>query len=1012
MPFAHLHVHTEYSVLDGLATVPEHVNQAVNLGQTHMAITDHGVLCGLNEFYRTCKKHGVEPVLGEEFYFVPDAKWRPAKGSKERGERYHVVILAKGERGYRTLVELASASHRQFYSKPLLDRPLLESLGSEAENLICLSGCAGSIISQASYRSLDEGSEEIEWWREIFPNFFIEIQDHSTPFDYKLNKRLIKLARKFKVPLVCTNDPHYTLAEDAPHHDALLAIQTASDIDDPNRFRFEGEGFHLRSTKEMRRAFRRYEDQDAILEGMRNSFQIARACETKIPEWESRTWHIPRYPGVKNSYEHLRSLVRKGLKKLGLDTDSDYTLRTEHELGVIQETKIADFLLITLDIITRAKDQGIPVGPGRGSVCGSLVCYVIGIHAVDPVRYGLLFERFLNPARPRMPDIDVDFGKARRLELISYIKERYGEENVVAVCTFARMNTRAAFQQLARAHGIPFAQSIRISKTLSDETEEEGEDGVSQLPDWVLEKYPDLMVQLKRLAGVKRSMGKHPGGVLIGDPKDKIAAMVPQMYIASSKELVGQFDREVVEAMGLMKQDMLGLRALDTVQECLNLILEYRDEEWTLEELYRWWPDHEEHDAKIYRMLAKGDTAGVFQMEGAVNTAGIIAMKCKEFEDIVSCTSLYRTGPIRAGFPKMFHENRKLGQDQIAYAHPLLEPILGSTWGVILYQEQVMNIGRSLANFTMSQVDDIKEAIKHKESHVMVEMRPIFIKGCIDNNVPESAAAQVWSQIEFYSGYSYNRSHAVAYSILSYITARLKLLYPLEFYCALLRTVEASGTAGKYRRMMYLQDIAKRGYRILPPCINRSDTLAIPDYSKKGIRFGFADLKGIGPSQAQKIVQGRSEGPYTDAEQVASAVRNSGVMKALTSSCTMRNIGVKGSPRKAEELLGWAFTDKMAKIRPELKKRIRMPDPRRKECRIAGEIVSITKGKTKNEDPYLTWQVRWSPHEQWQVRLWSDTQPHWHYPRGSVVFVKGRWEEAWNNVSVSGPDDIELIREV
>lgn len=1002
-PYVHLHLHTEFSILDGLGTVDEYVEKAKELRQPALAITDHGVLAGLPEFYHKCREEDIEPILGCEFYFVPDAAYRPEKG--ESHSRFHTTILGRGERGYQLLCELSNESHRNFYHKPLLDRAMLESLGDEAEHLVVLSGCAGSAVSSAiREKDMEGAARELMWWRELFPHYYMELMHHDTAFDKQLNAGLVKLAKKYKVPWVITNDPHYVHDHDETYHDTLLAIQTASDVEDPNRFRFDGTGYHLRSHREIAKAFQQY-GKAIWAPGMKRTLEVAKLCRTRIPVWEKRTWHIPRFPDTEDAYGDLKKLTVKGLKEKGLAKEPKYVKQVKHELKVIKQMDLADFMLITRDSIEWAREQGIPVGPGRGSVCGTLVGYLVGIHKIDPIRYDLLFERFLNPARPRMPDIDTDFGQARRKELFTYVEDKYGIENVVHVATYQRMKLKKAIHSLGKAYGMSFNDRMELSKKMSDEDDDPIED---TLPVEIIEAFPEMAATLERLSGIKSAYSTHPAGVIIADPQDRIRELVPEMWLASTKKMVGQYDLEAAEAMGLMKQDFLGLRALDTVDECVKLIEANTGE---LLDPDSWIPDEEEHDRDIYKMLAKGHTGGVFQMEGVVNQRGCREVKPKSFEDLVSITSLYRTGPIKAGYPKKFNENRLRGRDNIAYYTPELEPILRETWGVILYQEQVMRIAEELAGFDMEMVDDIKEAIKHKKSKLMVSLQPLFVEGCGENGISEEAAKKIWKDIEGYSGYSYNRSHAVAYTFQTYQTARLKHLYPLEFHTALIRTVKGSSPAAKQKREWYLKELVEYGYKILPPDINISDQGATPDYEADAMRFGLLDVKGIGDSMCKRLLEYRAEeGSFTTYDQVAEALNNKGALQVLADASVLESIGISGDEAETERLLGWMFTDKMEKYRKKYKRMLRLPKHDGQECVVIGEITSSTKGRTKNGKQYCTWKIRHSITDSFDIRLWQETSRLWDLGAGSIVIVSGKWEAKWMNIGIGDPNRVRVVK--
>lgn len=1018
--FVHLHNHSEFSALDGLGTVDEYVARAVEMGQTALALTDHGNLCGAPHFYNVARKAGLEPIIGEEFYFVDSAQ--RTKDEKLKGDRCHVVLLARGRAGYEVLSELSSATHEQFYYKPLLDVALIEQMtATERKHIVCLSGCAASPISEAILADKqEEAIGQLIWWREHFDHFYIELQNHETRFDRQLNAGLLKLAKRYRIPHVLTNDPHYVYESDAHHHDALLAIQTASDIGDPNRFRFEGAGYHLRSRAEMRAAFRDYAA-TVWTEGTANTLEIAKLCRTRIPQWEKRTWHIPQFPDTDDPQAELRRLAKAGLREKGLERNSVYRRRVDEELEAMEVAGIADFLLITRDCIEFANNGGlhpelgpIPVGPGRGSVCGTLVGYLIGIHKIDPIKYELLFSRFLNLARPKMPDIDTDFGPTRRNELFEYVATKYGAENVAHVAAHQTMQGKGTLKKLSKSFGVGFVKANSWSQRLPDieglgseaSAAQMGGDaslrGERKLPElWPKDirddmetNFPELADALFRLIGTKTGVSAHPAGVIIADEEAHLRKLVPLMYLPSSKRMCGQFDLEAVEEMGLMKQDFLGLRNLETIVEAVRLI-----EETTGEVLDpdSWLPDEEDGDFEfVYPMLSHGYTAGVFQMEGETNTRGIKEVKCTCFEDIVSTTSLYRTGALVAGFPKKFIANRKLGdRSRIQYIHESLRPILDRTWGVVTYQEQVMEMGEKIAGFDMAMVDDIKEAIKHKKSTLMDSMGPLFIRGAQRTvGCTKQEATDMWKLIVGYSGYGYNRSHAVAYTFVTYQTARLKALWPAQYIVALLRTVE-----DKDKRAEYLREAKRFRLKIYGPDINKSEARAIP--ARNGIRFGFEDISGIGKVQAAKIVDGRPEGGYESSDQVASKVRNSKVMTALAESGTMKALDVAGDRERKNELLGWHFYDPYAAFRDEWENALIEPIDDGQDCQVIGEIITVNfKGKTKAGKPYGTIKIRFDDQRGWDVRLWSETQKQW--PKlvvGAIVQVSGVFDEKWNNVT-------------
>lgn len=756
-------------MLDGLGTVEAYVARAKKLEMPALAMTDHGNVMGAPSFYTECKKNEIKPIIGEEFYFVPDAE--KSKDDKV-SERFHVGILAKNADGFRTLCELSTAAYGQFYYKPVLDRALLESLGDATRNLVLLTGCASGILARKLMgEAIDDElgvREELEWWHQIFPEMYVEIMHHGTEFDWKLNKKLLKTARKHDLPWVITNDPHYVKKNEHDHHDALLAIQTASDIDDPDRFRFQGDGYHLRSYKEMEKAFRQYTD-DVWIPGAKNTMRIAKDIDIQIPEWDTRTWHIPKYPKAKSSKKLLKKLVCQELEARGLDTDERYVKQAKHELEKLLEVHMEDFLLITWDAIRYArratkrhreiaKILGHPakpmrVGPGRGSVAGTLVGYLIGIHKVDPIRYGLSFERFLNPERPKAPDVDTDYQKSRRDEMNEYYKYVYGDENVIAVGAYQTMQVRRCFQSLARAHGI---HDSKLRNDLSKSIEED-EEGNAVLPEIIRDEFPELCESLEILTGVKASMSTHAAGLILIDPEDNIRNYVPRMYIpkrpGSPAKWVCQYNLASAEILSLFKQDNLALRTLDTIDECVRIINERHGIELDPDS---WIPDEEPDDKQVYKMLADGKCEGVFQMEGKTNFRGIQEIKPKQFADIAVCTSLYRKGPMEAGAEKRFLENKR--DRTVRVAHPSLEPYLKDTWGELIYQEQMFDILHEVAGFSWSRVDDAKTAMTKKDASKMAALKDEAIAGFRKNGgMKRSEAEAVWQMIAAQAGYLFNK---------------------------------------------------------------------------------------------------------------------------------------------------------------------------------------------------------------------------------------------------------------
>jgi len=682
-------------MLDGLGRVDAYVERAKKLGLTHLGLTDHGSLMGAPSWYRACKDNSLNPILGIENYFVESIS--RVKEEKIAGERFHVIMLARNEAGFRTLTDLTTEAHRNFYRKPIIDRAILEQLGSDAENLTVLSGCAGSIISKKALTNMAHASEEIEWWTSVFPNFYIELQQHYTDFDKKLNLRLVRLAKRHKLDWVVTGDSHFVHEHESDPHDALLAIQTASDIDDPNRFRFDGHGYHLKGYREMKKDYTGYRA-EVWDKGAANTMTIARDCNLVIPDWDNRSWHIPKFPKAKNSFARLKRQALRGLAEKGLAGKPEYVERMYHELAQFEKAKMASFLLISADFVQECHRRGYRTSPGRGSVAGTLVGFLIGIHKVDSVKYKLLFERFLNPERPKMPDIDIDVPPEAREPMFAYAQELYGAENVMHLAAFGTLQTKRAFQTLGKAYGIPYQERLRLSALMTED-----EEGKLLLAEEIREGYPDLVETLNHLVGLKASIASHPAGILIFTRADPIRKLVSEMWVASSKKMVAQIDLKGAEALGLMKQDVLGLRTLATVTEAVRMVSERHGIDIEPDD---WVPDEEQNDKAVYRMLARGKTAGVFQIEGRECHRGIQAIGCNSFASIVATTSLYRAGPLIAKADKRYLANKAEGR--VNALHPSLKPYLKETFGEMLFQEQYFAILNELAGFSWARVDDAK----------------------------------------------------------------------------------------------------------------------------------------------------------------------------------------------------------------------------------------------------------------------------------------------------------------
>ncbi len=997
--FVHLHCHTEFSMLDGKGTVTDYVKRAAQLRQPALAISDHGNIMGAPEFYWECKANGIDPILGEEFYFVPD--FEDAHGVKKPGEknRFHVTILAIGERGFRVLQQLSTQAHEHYHYKPLIDRSMIEALGRDRDHLAVLSGCAGSIISQAILGGVEINPDrEVEWWMRMFKHFYIEMMSHQTSVDRELNAGLWSIAKRKRLPWVITNDPHYVLEEECTDHDALLAIQTASDIDDPDRFRFEGSGYHLRSRKEMVEAFSDY-SRKLWLPGIKETMKVAELCKTDIPAFDSRSWHIPEFPDTNDADAKLKRLAIGGLRKRYLHKNPEYVAKMNDELKKFKAVGMSNFLLITWDVLREAADRGIRTGPGRGSVVSSLVAYLIGIHKMDPIKYNLLFERFLNPERPKMPDVDSDFMPSRRDEMFDYAAEKYGVENTQHVAAYQTLKNKGMFRSLAKAHGMEHAAVERFAKDILEDDE-----GNVILPEQVREGYPDLVDQLDRLSGLKSSISSHPAGVLIFADNDPIKKYVPSMWVPSSKKFVSQYALKACEGLGLMKQDFLGLRTIETIEECLKLVKQRHGVDLEPDE---WSPDDEEDDAGVYKMLGEGKVSGIFQMEGPTNRMGIQQIRPDKFEDIVITTSLYRKGPIMAGAVKRFLKNKSDGRMRVA--HPSLTPILEESWGELIYQEQMFKILNELAGFSWSRVDDAKTAMARKDPEKMASLKDEAVAGFQKiTGMNVQTAEKVWEMIAAQAAYLFNRSHAVAYSFLTYQTARLKYLYPLEYICALIRTVEGKTKEAKVKRISYLADAFTFGFRILPPDVNKSEAI-MSCHGTRTLRFGLQDVKGVGAAAAKKIAA-RPHGKYRSMSGVEVIANNIGMVEKLAEVGAFESLGIPADPGKQEELLDWSFQDNLAELRTKYEQRVVLPHGDQSEVVIIGELLKNDKRATKTGKDFHVWEVRWDAANTFKFNVWSSAEPCFTIPTGSVVQVTGKWSEQWRNIGVSDPDQVKVLK--
>lgn len=835
-PFVHLHVHTQYSLLDGAARIDELVARAKALGQDALAVTDHGVMYGVIDFYKACRKAGVKPILGMEAYVAPRSM-RDREGAQDR-EYAHLILLAKDETGYRNLMLLSSEAFiHGFYYKPRIDYDLLEA---HAEGLVCLSAClAGDIPQALLHGRYDDAKRLGERLHRMFgDDFYIELQNHGLPEQQRILPGLRRLAAELGVKTVATNDVHYVAREDAEAQDVLLCIQTQRFVDEPNRMRMEAEEFFLKSGDEMAAALP--DDAGALA----TTREIADKCNVEIAFGVRR---LPQYtaPDGQDNETYLRRLCAEGMAQKLVGGDDAAQERLDYELGVITRMGFVDYYLIVWDFIHFAKTHGIVVGPGRGSGAGSLVAYCMGITDVNPLKYGLLFERFLNPERVSMPDFDVDFCYERRQEVIDYVSQKYGEGHVAQIITFGTMAARAVLRDVGRVLRVPYADVDRLAKlvpavlnmTLSQALQLSPELRALHENDETMRKVIDLSLKLE---GLPRHSSTHAAGVVIsGVPLTDVVPLQLNDVVVTT-----QFPMGTLEELGLLKMDFLGLRTLTVIRDALRYI----------EQGGKPAPDLNAQvfdDPAVYEMISRGDTDGVFQLESAGMRQFLGQLKPDCFEDLIAGISLYRPGPMEQ-IPR--YVRGKHDPSSVSYAHPLLEPILRTTYGCMVYQEQVMEIVRTLAGYSYGRSDLVRRAMSKKKHDVMAREREYFVhgtdgvEGAVRRGVPEDVANRIFDEMMDFASYAFNKSHAAAYAVLAYRTAYLKHYYPVEFMTALINSF--MGTSDKVAEYVY--SAQRQGIRTLPPDVNRSQAR----FSVEGgaIRFGLAAVRGVGSAVMEDMV--------------------------------------------------------------------------------------------------------------------------------------------------------------
>ncbi len=873
MNFTHLHVHTEYSLLDGSSKIKELPARAKELGMDSLAITDHGVMYGVIDFYRACKAVGIKPIIGCEVYVAPGSRFDKEATGQGDDRYYHLVLLAENNTGYSNLMKIVSKGFTEgFYYKPRVDYEVLEKYH---EGIIALSAClAGEVARDITRNNYEEARKAALHYQEIFgkDNFFLELQDHGIPAQRLVNQELMRMSRETGIELVCTNDIHYTYAEDAEAHDLLLCLQTGKKVTDEDRMRYEGGQYYCKSPEEMAELF------PYAPQALENTYKIAQRCEVEIEFGKTK---LPKYevPEGYDSWTYLLHLCNEGLVKRYGDEAEKHRERLDYELGVIKRMGYVDYFLIVWDFINYAKQNGIAVGPGRGSGAGSIVAYSLAITDIDPIRYNLLFERFLNPERVSMPDIDVDFCFERRQEVIDYVVRKYGKDKVVQIVTFGTLAAKAVIRDVGRVLDMPYADVDRVAKLVPNELGITLDKALKESQDFKAlyesdESVKHLIDMARRLEGLPRNTSMHAAGVVICQ---KAADEFVPLSRGGDGTITTQYTMTTLEELGLLKMDFLGLRTLTVIQDAVNLVNKAHPGTLDIDKI-------DYNDQNVMELIGSGHTEGIFQLESAGMKNFMKELKPKSLEDITAGISLYRPGPMDF-IPKYI--KGKNNPDEIVYECPQLENILSTTYGCIVYQEQVMQIVRDLAGYTLGRSDLVRRAMSKKKAAVMEKERQNFIygnaeegvPGCIANGIPEETAKTIYDNMTDFAKYAFNKSHAACYAVVSYRTAYLKCYYPKEFFAALMTSVLANNA----KVAEYAYTCRQMGIEILPPDINEGEGNF--SVAPTGIRYGLSALKSIGKPIIDAIIQEReANGAFTDLEDFISRLSGKEVNKRTLES--------------------------------------------------------------------------------------------------------------------------------
>ncbi len=882
--FVHLHLHSQYSLLDGACHLERIIEKAKALDMKAVAITDHGNMFGVIDFYILANSSQLKPIIGVEFYEAPTSRFDRSQSLKSKEDtNFHLVALAKDNTGYKNLLKLVSLSYLEgFYYKPRID---LELLQKYKEGLIILSGCLkGRIPKLILEDKISQAYKTADDYYQILGkgNFYLELMDTGLKEQKKVNSVLLKISKDLGIPLVATNDVHYIEQEDAFSHEVLLCIQTQTTLTDPKRMRFGTDEFYFKSAQEMWSLFK------DIPESLNNTLEIAERCNVEI---EFSELHLPNFPvpSQKSPFEFLKELCYENLEKKFPKPTPQVLKRLEYELEVIKKTGFAGYFLIIWDLVKFAKENNIPTGPGRGSAAGSLVSYLLGITEINPLEYGLLFERFLNPERVSMPDIDIDFCDEKRPKILEYVASKYGKENVAQIITFGTLQARAVVRDVGRVLGLSYSEVDRIAKLIPPEPNISLDSALQRTPQLraLYESDPKIRQLIdiaKKLEGLSRHASIHAAGVVISDKP--LTDYIP-LYKTSEGEITTGFSMGPLEKLGLLKMDFLGLKTLTLIEETLRWIKKLRGIDLDIKSIPL-------DDKKTYELLSAGKTIGVFQLESSGMRDLLRRLKPEKFTDLIHCLALYRPGPIGTGMVSDFIE-RKHGRQPVSYLHPKLEPVLKETYGIIVYQEQVMKIASELAGFSLAEADILRRAISKKIPEEMEAQRKKFIEGCIKNGIPEATAVKIFDLMEYFAGYGFNKSHSTAYALISYRTAYLKANFCTEFMCSLLNS-EKNNTD---KLVEYITEAKNLGIEILPPDINESYADFTVTGSKK-IRFGLMAVKNVGKAAVEAIISARNkDGKFKSlkdfCQRVVLRTVNRKVIESLIKCGAFDSLGAKRS---------------------------------------------------------------------------------------------------------------------